>query len=245
MGRLEVHVFSSSLDSRSVGCSSTVRKELGLVKLKSLDFGQFTVITYWRTLPWLEQFLECGAILIGNEAGTNSKTKMRVIAVKLCREWGHLIHSLDGVFAGRGYLWGNNRRILDLSQFKKSQTIWGWPCFEVIFREKCTHRVSSWRSVWLTWSPGGNLDEFWSFWNLWLAAAETCVGFLYLWDWHLKLVMTIGLDRRYQLTNCKGGETGTLRVVSDFHSNVKPCHDLRFRLERHFQTTDLQSSRKK
>ena len=39
MGRLEVHVFSSSLDSRSVGCSSTVRKELGLVKLKSLDFG--------------------------------------------------------------------------------------------------------------------------------------------------------------------------------------------------------------
>ena len=118
VGRLEVHIFSSSLDSRSVGCSSTVRKELGLVKWKLFGFWPHTAISYRCTLPRLEQFLECWAILIGNEAGTNSKTKMRRIAVKLCREGGHLIHSLSGVFAGREYLLGNNIRILNLRSHK-------------------------------------------------------------------------------------------------------------------------------
>ena len=35
LGRPEVQVFNSFLDSRSVGCSSTVRKELGLEKVGS------------------------------------------------------------------------------------------------------------------------------------------------------------------------------------------------------------------
>ena len=56
--------------------------------------------------------------------------------------------------------------------------------------------------------------------------------------------MTIGLNRRYQLTNCKGSETGTLRVVSNFHSNINPCHVLRFRLKHHLKTAHKQPSKK-
>ena len=102
-----------------------------------------------HTLPWFKQFLEHWAILIGNKAGTKSKTKLRVIGVKLCREGGHLIHSLCGVFAGRTFM----------RPFTKWQIIAHRPGFEVIFWEKCTHRVSSWRSIWFTWSPRGNLEE--------------------------------------------------------------------------------------
>lgn len=36
LGRLELHLFTSFLDSRSVGCSSTVRKERGLEKVDTL-----------------------------------------------------------------------------------------------------------------------------------------------------------------------------------------------------------------
>ena len=55
------------------------------------------------------------------------------------------------------------------------------PGFEVIFREKCTDRVSSGRSIRLTWSPRGNLDEFSYFWNLWLPP-QTCGAH---WSWLL------------------------------------------------------------
>ena len=55
------------------------------------------------TPPRLEQFLECGAVLIGNESGTNSKTKVRASVVKLRREGGHGIHSFFGVFAATGF----------------------------------------------------------------------------------------------------------------------------------------------
>ena len=55
------------------------------------------------TPPRLEQFLECGAVLIGNETGTHSKTKVRASVVKLRREGGHGIHSFFGVFAATGF----------------------------------------------------------------------------------------------------------------------------------------------
>ena len=42
-----------------------------------------------------------------------------------------------------------------------------WPRFEVIFREKSTDRVSSGRSIRLSWSPGGNLGEDEQVWHRW------------------------------------------------------------------------------
>ena len=41
-----------------------------------------------------------------------------------------------------------------------------------------------------------------------------------IFDCHLKLVVPIGLDCCYQLTNCKGGETGALEVVSNFKKKI-------------------------
>ena len=73
-----------------------------------------------------------------------------------------------------------------------------WPGLEVIFREKSTDRVSSGRSIRLSWSPGGNLGE------------DEQVRYRWYLVNYLELVVPVRFDRSHQLADCKCCEAGTL-----------------------------------
>ena len=105
VGRPEAHLATSFLDSRSVGCSSTVRKERGLEKVG------FPNHTFWWHTHYLDSsnFLSIGQSWSATRPARRAKPSWESLPSNFAeREVISSTASVVYLLGGRGYLWGNN-----------------------------------------------------------------------------------------------------------------------------------------